>query len=50
MKNDMNPHYSTNNTGMRLQLMKAAHIIYKVKSFMPEEMITHLVQFVQEQK
>lgn len=30
--------------------MKVAHIIHKVQSLLQEEMITHLVQFVEKQK
>lgn len=45
----MNRQPSTNNTGPKRRLMKAAHIIHKVKSLLQKKMITPLVQFVVEQ-
>lgn len=50
MKNEMNHQHSTNNTGLKLLLMKVAYVIHKVKYLLQEEMRTHLVQFVEEQK
>lgn len=50
MTNDMNHQHSTRNTALKLLLMKAAQIILKVKSLLQEEMITHVVQFVEAQK
>lgn len=47
-KNEMNHQHATNNTGLKLLLMKVAYVIHKVKYLFQEEMITHLVQFVEE--
>ena len=50
MKSEMNHQHSTNNPGLKLLLMKVTYVIHKVKYLSQEEMITHLVQFVEEQK
>lgn len=50
MKNEMSHQHSTNNPGLKLLLMKVTYVIHNVKYFLQEEMITHLLQFVEEQK